>query len=251
MILRSCTGGPNWLRSGRQRPSGQPTGGATPPSPTLRPISCRPARAPAARGTHQRRILAAALVILLIGSVVGAGIAAVAAHSANQQRAAAVSGQLAAESEALDTADPVTASLLAAAAWRIDPTPQARDSMLDVLAQPDHGVLSGSLGGGPVSAVAFSPNGKTLAAVGADGKALLWDTATHHQLRTPLGEYNEVDSAAFSPDGKTLALAGAGGSRPAVGCAHTRPDWQTSHRGQWLFLLRSPGSQPGFSSVQP
>ena len=165
----------------------------------------------AARGTHQRRILAAALVILLIGAVVGAGIAAVAARSANQQRAAAVSGQLAAESEALDTADPVTASLLAAAAWRIDPTPQARDSMLDVLAQPDHGLLSGSLGGGPVSAVAFSPNGKTLAAVGADGKALLWDTATHHQLRTPLGEYNEVDSAAFSPDGKTLALAGAGG----------------------------------------
>jgi WD40 repeat protein len=165
----------------------------------------------AARGTRQRRMLAAALVILLIGSVVGAGIAAVAARSANQQRAAAVSGQLAAESQALDTADPVTASLLAAAAWRIDPTPQARDSTLDVLAQPDHGVLPGSLGGGPVSAVAFSPDGKTLATVGAAGKALLWDMATRHQLGAPLGEYSEVDSAAFSPDGKTLALAGAGG----------------------------------------
>jgi len=165
----------------------------------------------AARGTRQRRLLAAALVILLIASVVGAGIATAAARSANRQRAAAVSGQLAAESEALDTADPVTASLLAAAAWRIDRTPQARDSMLDVLAQPDHGVLPGSPGGGPVATVAFSPNGKTLATVGVDGNALLWNVATHHQVGGPFGDYGEVDTAAFSRDGKTLALAGAGG----------------------------------------
>ena len=81
------------------------------PSLTATPASVLQASGrAAARGARQRRILATTLVILLIGSVVGAGLATAAARSANRQRAAAVSGQLAAESEALDTADPDTAS---------------------------------------------------------------------------------------------------------------------------------------------
>ena len=93
------------------------------------------------RSSRRRRMLAGALVVLLIAAIAGAGIAAAAARNASQQRTIAVSGQLAGESEALDAGDPVTASRLAAAAWRIAPTAQARDSMLDALAQPDHGVL--------------------------------------------------------------------------------------------------------------
>ena len=80
----------------------------------------RASKRAATHRTRRRRALAVALVILLIASVAGAGIAAAAARNANQQRTVAVSGQLAAESEALDAGDPVTASLLAAAAWRID-----------------------------------------------------------------------------------------------------------------------------------
>ena len=73
----------------------------------------------AARSTRQRRALSA--------------VAGPAAHrlarrcrpcrpggqNANQQRKNAVSGQLAAQSEALDTTEPVIAAQLAAAAWRI------------------------------------------------------------------------------------------------------------------------------------
>jgi WD40 repeat protein len=159
----------------------------------------------AARRTRRRRALAGVLVILLIASVAGAGIAAAAARNASQQRTAAVSGQLAAESEALDAADPVTASLLAAAAWRIDPAAQASDSMLDVLAQPDHGVLvAGSIFGFGPTAVVFSPDGKILVTVGFDVR--LWNLASHRQIGAPFGD--AVNGVAFSPDGKTLAVAG-------------------------------------------
>src|SRR5215469_17143274 len=112
----------------------------------------------AVRSSRRRRMLAGALVVLLIAAVAGAGIAAAAARNASQQRTIAVSGQLAGESEALDAGDPVTASRLAAAAWRIAPTAQARDSMLDVLAQPDHGVLLVDRGFYGVDQVVFSPH---------------------------------------------------------------------------------------------
>ena len=165
------------------------------------------------RSSRRRRMLAGALVVLLIAAIAGAGIAAAAARNASQQRTIAVSGQLAGESEALDAGNPVTASRLAAAAWRIAPTAQARDSMLDALAQPDHGVLPADTGGNfPVTQVVFSPDGKTLATVGGDSGARLWDLATHAQIGTPLGR-SVATAAAFSPDSKTLATAGDGASR--------------------------------------
>ena len=97
----------------------------------------------AARSARQRRIVAASLIVLLIASLVGAGIAVAVARNANQQRSLAVSGQFAAQSEQLDVVDPVSASLLAAAAWRIAPAAQARESMLEALAQGARAVLTG------------------------------------------------------------------------------------------------------------
>ena len=66
----------------------------------------------------------------------------------DQQRTADVSQRLAAQSTALEATDPVTASLLAGAAWRIAPTAQARYSLLESLAQPVRGVLSRAVGRG-------------------------------------------------------------------------------------------------------
>jgi len=165
----------------------------------------------AVRSSRRRRMLAGALVVLLIAAVAGAGIAVAAARNASQQRTIAVSGQLAGESEALDAGDPVTASRLAAAAWRIAPTAQARDSMLDALAQPDHGVLPVDSGLVDVAQVVFSPDGKTLATVsGGGGAARLYDLASHPQIITPLGN-GVASAAAFSPNGKTLAIVGDDG----------------------------------------
>jgi RNA polymerase sigma factor (sigma-70 family) len=72
-----------------------------------------------------------------------------------------------------------------------------------------------------VIAVAFSPDGKTLAAAGgehlakepADNSIRLWEVATGKERCRLEGHQNAVWTLAFSPDGKTLA---SGGSDSAV-----------------------------------
>jgi WD40 repeat protein len=60
-----------------------------------------------------------------------------------------------------------------------------------------------------VDGVAFSPDGKTLATVGADHVLRLWDVATRRPLGGPLdGHTGWVSTVAFSPDGRQLATAG-------------------------------------------
>jgi WD40 repeat protein len=65
---------------------------------------------------------------------------------------------------------------------------------------------------GLVVALAYSPDGRTLASASADGTARLWDVPTG-RLRAKLQSPEErATCVAFSPDGKTLAV-GYGGQR--------------------------------------
>ena len=67
---------------------------------------------------------------------------------------------------------------------------------------------------GSVTTVAFSPDGKTLAAASwAHAVILLWDVTTRKPLGKPLsGHKTRVESVAFSRDGKILASADGGGT---------------------------------------
>jgi WD domain, G-beta repeat len=120
---------------------------------------------------------------MLLAALAGAGQQIRSArNSAAQQHTAEVSERLAAQSAALEATDPVTAALLAGAAWRISPTAQARYSLLESLAQPMRGTLAAQ--SGLVTAVAYSPDGKTMAAGYSDGTIRLWDTASHRLIST-------------------------------------------------------------------
>jgi WD40 repeat protein len=74
----------------------------------------------------------------------------------------------------------------------------------DLAAHPPTGMPLIYGHGNPVSSVAFSPHGKTLAIGGYDGSVWLQDMATRQPGRSVTSGF-PVYSVAFSPDGKILA----------------------------------------------
>ncbi len=160
-----------------------------------------------ARPMLWRRTLAAAVAVLVLAALAGTFLAARSArNTVSQQRIADLSGRLAAQSTALDGVDPVTASLLARAAWRIAPTAQARYSLLQSLAQPVRGILAA--GSGVVTALAYGPGGK-LAAGYSDKRIRLWDLNSHRVLSTAAWRATPL-ALAFTGGGKTLEVAAPG-----------------------------------------
>jgi WD40 repeat protein len=177
-----------------------------PPGPIVEGFIAASARA-ARRAGRTRRLVLAGLAVLSILALIAAGAAIKAAGDADRQRNLAVSRLLAEQSEV--AGDPVTSALLAAAAWRIAPTQEARYRMLDVAARTGRAVLSGHTGA--VTALVFSRDGSTIVTGGDDGTARLWATASRQPRGAPIAHPKRdcsgtgINAVAISPDGKVVA----------------------------------------------
>jgi WD40 repeat protein len=94
-----------------------------------------------------------------------------------QKRDAAISEQLASQSELIGDTNPVLSKLLSVAAWRLDQADQAASyAMLSAGALPGINVLPAS--STAVYTVAFNPTGKVIASGSEDGMIRLWNVAT-------------------------------------------------------------------------
>ena len=158
------------------------------------------------RTTRWRRAVVAALAALTVLSATTAGVAIKLSKDAFAIRNQAIANQVAAEVSQLTATDPSLAAQLDVAANLINPTPDSKTRLLNTATTP----LASQLTGLPniVYSVAFSPDGKTVAA-GSGDQVWLWNLtnpAYPTLIGQPLtGPTNTVYSVAFSPDGRTVA----------------------------------------------
>ncbi|MER7340899.1 serine/threonine-protein kinase [Streptomyces sp. NPDC000075] len=96
---------------------------------------------------------------------------------------------------------------IGAAAAAAVPAYLLRDSWPGSASQPDRTRPVARLEGHSrsLTCLAFSPDGRTLAAAGSAGELWLWDTVTRRTVTRFAGEPPHVNGLAFSPDGRTLA----------------------------------------------
>jgi WD40 repeat protein len=83
--------------------------------------------------------------------------------------------------------------------------------LCDAASRQPVGVLMRQAGG--VEAIAFSPEGRTLATGGDEHMGWLWDTDTGEPFCPPLQHPGPVRSVSFSSDGKILVTGSADGAR--------------------------------------
>ncbi|MCK2218371.1 WD40 repeat domain-containing protein [Actinomadura sp. ATCC 31491] len=146
--------------------------------------------------------LAPLLVIVLVA---GAAFL-VQRHFAEIRRKETLSRRVSQWSDILRERNPVLSGLLAATAWHFSPTDEARYGMVATIATSAQAVLEWP--DSMVWAVAYSPDGSTLASAGGDGAIRLWDAATRRMTGAPLtGQPGTPYELVFSPRGDVLATA--------------------------------------------
>ncbi|MFF7633315.1 caspase family protein [Kitasatospora sp. NPDC008050] len=163
------------------------------------------------RRRRARTLSATAMALLMVVSLLAAGLAVQGRQQALQRQREASALALLSQADAARGNAPQLALRLGIAADSLHHTPQSTANLLSTLLTPYSSTLTGPRD--TVAGVAFAPGGRILAAASEDGTVTLWDTSDPHSPRTlgaPLaGNAAGVYAVAFSPDGHTLAAGGA------------------------------------------
>ena len=161
------------------------------------------------RATAGRRAAIAVLSVLTLVASLTAIVAFDQRSEARKETRTAVvaqhdaqSKQLAAESTSLADTDPDLSSLLSVKAWETSHTPEAAAALY---AAPDVHLRRILPGSAFISSLAWSPDGRTLAANSSAAGPQLWNTAPGGSGRTLKGGATHLFSMAFSHDGRFLA----------------------------------------------
>ncbi|WP_259407594.1 nSTAND1 domain-containing NTPase [Streptomyces akebiae] len=166
-------------------------------------------RRQARRQVRLRQSMLATLAVLLGLAVTAGGLAYQQREGALDQERVARSQALAARSVSLAGGRPEASMLLAEEAYRTAPTAEARGALLSTQSQPFSARLDGHRG--PVNAVAFAPDDRSLATASSDGTVVLRSTADGRRVLARFTVPGRVRSVAFSADGRTLAVTSTDG----------------------------------------
>jgi WD40 repeat protein len=189
-------------------------------------------RAASERSHRRLRAVLAGVGALLVLSV-AAGLVALDQRGTARNRATAADAQRLG-SRALAENDLDRSLLLARQGVALDDSAQTRGNLLAALIKSPAalGVMRG--GGERMSAVALSPDERTLAAGDPAGNLFLFDTRTRRRVKAPEvhpGEWS-ISQLAYSPDGRRLGIA----HDSADGHVLTLMDTRTRRMGPRLFL---------------
>ena len=165
----------------------------------------------ATRSARQRRVAVVVLAVLALVTSIASGVAFQQRHQALSETHQAITNEVTAEAEQLQSTNPSLAAQLNLVARSLDPTSDNTSELLGTADIPLANPLTGD-----ISTVAFSPVGHVLATAGPDGVIRLWNL-TSPAVATPIGRPlngrdGPVQLVTFSPDGDILVTAGVNGT---------------------------------------